>query len=40
MNPCVKTEGKCDESVAEVRQDSLHFDSVMNPTHYETISVT
>ena len=24
----------------EVRQDLLHFDSIMNPTHYESISVT
>ena len=26
----------------EVKQDSLHFDSIMNPTHYEyqSISVT
>ena len=84
-NPCVKTEGKCNESVnnefkimrkrdlshqimivsknetnspysclfnyffnslfwynefAEVRQDSLHFDSIMKPIHYESISVT
>ena len=23
----------------EVRQGSLHFDSIMNPTHYESISV-
>ena len=21
----------------EARQDSLHFDSIMNPTHYESI---
>ena len=40
MNSCVKTEGKCNESVAAFRQDSLHFDSVMNPSHYELISVT
>ena len=24
----------------EIRQDSLHFDSLMNPSHYESISVT
>ena len=24
----------------EVRQDWLHFNSIMNPTHYESISVT
>ena len=24
----------------EVRQDSLNFDLIMNPTHYESISVT
>ena len=24
----------------EVRQDSLHFGLLMNPTHYESISVT
>ena len=85
MNPCMKTEVKCNESVnnefkitrkrlslhqimrwankdtnspyshllsyflnslfwynsfAEVRQDSLHFDSIMSLTHYESISVT
>ena len=85
MNPCMKTEVKCNESVnnefkitrkrvslhqimrwankdtnspyshllsyflnslfwynsfAKVRQDSLHFDSIMSLTHYESISVT
>ena len=24
----------------EVRPDSVHVDSIMNPTHYESISVT
>ena len=24
----------------EVRQDALHFDSIMNPSHYESVSVT
>ena len=85
MNPCVKPERKCNESVnnefkiiwkrdslhqimrvskkwswlavfmfvylffnslfwynefTEARKDSLHFDSIMNPTHYESINVT